>query len=185
MRPGRARFAGQRGVCRQTVVDAAQMRHHRAERRMKRHGGTTVHRHRRRRTGHHIMIAATVVGILVADRADDGHLVERLGQSRHSLAELNTRHRGWDGIKFTAHIGRGIRLRVEHLIMRRATVEPDEDAVHLIRACLADGPGRFGPQSNQVAHAQAKNAPDAELDEIPARYSRTVCVERIHFRFSD
>jgi len=24
-----------------------------------------------------------------------------------------------------------------------------------------------------------------ELDEIPARYSRTVCVQRIHFRFSD
>ena len=90
------------------------------------------------------MVASTVVWVLVADRANDGHLVERLGQPRHSLAELNTRDRGWNGIKFTAHIGWGVWLRVERLIMRRSTIEPDEDTVNLIRTRFTDGPGRFG-----------------------------------------
>jgi hypothetical protein len=37
----------------------------------------------------------------------------------------------------------------------------------------------------QITHPKAKDTADAELDEIPASDSRAVCVQHVHFRFSD
>ena len=103
---------------------------------MERHERAASNRHRGGRAGHHVMIAAAVVRVLVADRADNCELVGGLGQIRHRFAELDARHGSGNRLELAANLGRRIGLGIERLVMRRPAVEPDHDAIDLLAGRL-------------------------------------------------
>ncbi len=54
-------------------------------------------------------------------------LVRALGVERHEFADVEAGDVGRDGVKGAAVFGRGVRLHVVHVEVRRAAREPDED----------------------------------------------------------
>src|SRR3954468_529641 len=80
--------AGDRGhhhVSGQSIANAALMTDNGTKRRMKRHECAAADRHWRGRARHEVMIPSAMIRVLMADAADDGHLVHHLRQLRHAF----------------------------------------------------------------------------------------------------
>ena len=151
---------------------------------MERHERTARDRHRRRHAGHHVMIAAAVIRVLVANRADDRELVGHARKLGNALAKMDTGNLRGNGFKLAANLGRRVRLGIERFVMRRATILPNEDAIDVLpansRRQLRTGLSTIRPQPQQITEAEAEHAAQAKLDEIPASYSVAIGVYAEH-----
>ena len=68
-----------------------------------------------------------VTAIRANDRADDRKLVHHLRHAREQLADANARHVGGNFIQLTANFLRRVRLKIPHVLMRRAAGQEDVD----------------------------------------------------------
>ena len=143
---------------------------------MKAHESSATDRHGRRCAGHHVMIAAAVVGILVADGADDAELVEALRQQRHRFTKMGAGDAGGDGFELTADVLRGGGLRVKGLVVRGAAIQPDEDAVHVVRARESACLSGLRTQAHELGHAESTDGSEASLEEVTSRHTCAVGV---------
>src|SRR5207248_2731001 len=119
-------------VCGQAAADAAVVGDHRAEGGMERDKCAAPDGHRCGRASHHVVIASPVVWVLVADGADGGEFVERLGEIWDRLAEMHAWYAGRDGAEGAADFRRRVGLRIECLVMRWTAIHPDHDAVDVL-----------------------------------------------------
>ena len=87
--------------------------------------------------GEHPVAAHVVVVVVRVHGADDGNLVGNASRSRKEFAELRAGHRGLNRFERAANFDRCVRLRVERFVLRRPTLQPQEDDV--LR--LAEGVG--------------------------------------------
>ena len=142
--------------------------------------GAAADRHRGRRAGHQVVVAAAVVGILVADRADDRELVKGLGQRRQRFAEVHARHARGDRLELAADFLGRVRLRIEGFVVRGTAVEPDQDAVDLVGAGFAARLRRLGAQCKQVGEGEPAEGAEAGLEEVAAAEAVAVGAKRGH-----
>jgi hypothetical protein len=125
------------------------------------------------------MIAAAMIRVLVADRADDGEFVEHLRELGDGLAEMNARDGGRDRLESAANFRRRVRFRIESFVMRRPAIEPDHDAIDIFRRRIrSERSRRLRPQTEQVAHPDAKRAANSELDEVTPGEAGAIAMER-------
>src|SRR5262245_12746304 len=82
----------------------------------------------RRTARHHVMVAGTVVALFMSNRSNHGELVRAGGQAWQCFAKLNAGNLGGNRRQLPADLGRRIWLRVEGFEMRRATVQPNQNA---------------------------------------------------------
>jgi hypothetical protein len=100
-------------------------------------------------------------------RPHHGDLVHDLGRSRQQLAHAQAGDRRRNRADLAAHLGDRIGLRVERLVLRRRTVEEDEDA----RFRLAEVRRRAGPISGQrevIRQPEPHGAEAADREELAA-----------------
>ena len=183
IRPARARHRGQRHVGGHPAAHPALVGNHRAERRMKRDKRAAAHGHGRRRTGHQVVIAAAVIGILVADRADDGELVGRRREVRHDLRKMRAGNLRFDGAKCTANFSRCVGFGIKRLEMGGAAIHPHQDAADLVGTGLAHRLRPLRAQPQQIGKTDARRRAEAQLQEIAASHARTVGLQVAHVFF--
>ena len=161
-------------VGRQAFANATVIRNHRAERWMESDECAAGDRYRSRRAGHHIMIAAAVVWIFVANGSDDSELVRNRSQLGNAFRKLDSRHFRGNRLELATNIGRRVRLWIERLVVRRAAIHPDENAVYIL--CAATGRDGLGirAQPHQIAQPQPDQAAKPHLNEIAAAHSAAV-----------
>ena len=111
-------------------------------------------------------------GIVIAsgtdERADDGELVHHPGDSRHKFADFDAGDIRGDRPKFSPHFARGIRLEIDHVLMRRAPRQVDHDHRLLARRRPGRllGPEDVGERQPGPGGAEGGEATDAE--KLPA-----------------
>src|SRR5678816_1854733 len=120
------------------------------------------------------MISPAVVGVLVANRPHDGHLVRDFREVRNGFAELHARKGRGNWLQLASNFLWRVRLRIESLIMRRAAIEPDHDAVDLMRTNLSSRSGRARAQPEQIGKSQPHRGAETQLDKIPPGDSRAI-----------
>ena len=112
------------------------------------------------------------------ERANEGHAVHPLGDTRKILADLDAWHAGSDGPKFPAKLHRGIRLHVESVQMRGAAGQPDIDDRSLAIRGINRG-ACIGPQ--EIRKRQTRRKPQPPVGEAHAggdrRTSDSCCWE--------
>ncbi len=105
-----------------------------------------------------------VVAALVADQGAHEHqFVHDPGQARQGLADLDSRDIGRGRLPRAGDFLGGVRLEVEHVLMRRAADQVDQDHRFLGRA-----DARVGLGSKQLRQGQPAQAKGADLEETPA-----------------
>lgn len=118
------------------------------------------------------MIASPVIPLGVADRPDHGDLVGDGCQASHVLGEIDAGGLRGDRFELTANLGRGQRFGIESFVVRRAAIQPDQDAA--LRGHRQSGGASFGAPAQTTEDRSAQQAAEAELEKIPASHSRTV-----------
>ena len=115
--------------------------------------------------------AEEFVAGVVADRvhaAQNGQLVGHARLHRHQVAKFDAGHIGADRLKFAAKLGRGVRLHVIGVDVRRAAAEENHDG-GLAAGLRIDRPVRLEP--NQIGQGEAAQAECADAQEIAPRRS--------------
>lgn len=102
-----------------------------------------------------------MIGILMANGSHDRHLVRRLGQIWHRLAEVDARHTGWNGFELPTNLFWRIRLRIKGLVMRGTAIQPDEDGIHLIWAGFPLKLCSLRPQPQNIRECQSSDCSKA------------------------
>ena len=100
-------------------------------------------------------------------RADDGELVHHLGKTRQVLANLDPGHVGRDRVEFAPDPGGSLGLEIEHVLVRRAADQVDED--HR----FGRGPFALGGLGGQQAGQAQPGSQATDLEEVAARQSVT------------
>src|SRR5690606_13144270 len=136
----------------------------------------TADRNPRRRSGHHVMIASAMVALIMPDRADHGELVERRGQSRHVLGEMDARDFRRDRLKLASDLQRCFGFWIEGLEVCRPTIHPNQNACfRLSRTPRSVGRGCGDTASAQgVGQPAAKQASNSKTQTIAAAKTFTV-----------
>ena len=124
--------------------------------------------------GHQVMVSTTVVGILVADGANNREFVCDLGKQRNGFAEVHAGDSGGNGFEFATDIGRCLWFWIKGFVMRGAAVQPDQNAVGGFSGASTEG-GGICTITKQFRKAQTSESAEAELQEISA--SKSVAVE--------
>ena len=126
--------------------------------------GRVVAERRAEPAGQHPVGGRLVVVVVVRPGPHERDLVHRLRQERQLLAELQAGDARADGLVVAADLGRGVRLRVEAVVVRQPAAEEDEDDGLGPRALSLLGAG-LGLEHGGEREAGDPEAADAE--EIP------------------
>ena len=152
---------------------------------MKCHRGTAGHGHRSRCPGHHVVIAAAMVGIIVADRTNDRGFVRDFRQPRHRFAKMNPFDRSRNRLEFPPDFRRRIRLGIKTLVVRGTAIKPDQDAID--RSGQQSRGGEFcahscrgGLQAKHIGKTKTQHAAEAELNEITSGDPLAVVSDTAH-----
>ena len=122
--------------------------------------------------GHDEVRAAAVTGIVVRERAHEGHLVGVLGDLREDAADLDAGDVGLHGADGAAVLDRRGHLGVERFDLGGPAAEPKPDDGGV--ACRPTFGRRLRPSAQQVGQHEAAHAECADLEEVAA--SRAVAI---------
>ena len=100
-----------------------------------------------------------VVGLVADQRADDDELVHDPGEPGKGLANLDAGDVGRDRLPRAGDFLGGVGLEIEHVLVRRAADQVDQDD-RLVRR--ADPGGRLSPQEAGEGEAAKPQGPDPE-----------------------
>ena len=84
--------------------------------------------------GEHVVVGRAVVGVVMAERADQRELVHLPGRARQVLADLDAGHVGGDGLELAAKLGGRVGLQVPGVDGAQAAVQEQEDQRDIARA---------------------------------------------------
>jgi hypothetical protein len=130
------------------------------------------------------MIGRPMIGIVVAERADEREFIHLPGAARHVLANLNAGNIGIDGTKFAAEFSGGVGLHVPAIDRAKAAVKEEEDEGHIPRRRALGAGGRLQPKQFRERQRHAEEASRPGAKEIAAMEAVTVTIECTHYFFS-
>ena len=110
-----------------------------------------------------VHLDGVVVGLVADQRADDDELVHDPGQPREGFANLDAGDVGGGRLPRAGDFLGGVGLEIEHVLVRRAADQVDQDH-RLVRR--PDPGGRLGPQ--EAGQGEAAKAQGADPEEAAA-----------------
>ena len=123
---------------------------------------------RREIAGQHVVVGGAVVGVVMAEGADEGDLVHLPGHARQMFADADAGDVGVDGVEIAAELDRGVRLEVPRVDGAEAAVQEEEDERDIFRRLTGlGGAGAPGQQFRQ-RQAEAEDAGGPQTQEIAA-----------------
>ena len=111
-----------------------------------------------------LALKRVMLAVRLDQRPNEGELLRRFRQPRHSIGNVQSRHGGGDRKKLAADLDRGVRLRIDRIHLRRSAVQMNVDD-GFTRA--TDPRLRFGAE--QLAQRQAADAQRPDRQKLPPR----------------
>src|SRR5205823_5000826 len=75
---------------------------------------------------------------------------------------------------------RRVRFRIKRFVVRWPAIEPNHDAIDVVRTDFACSGSALRAQFQKIRKAQPYRGSQAELDKIPSRHSGAVTFQLVH-----